>query len=274
MRSTYSILLLLSLMSALACGGSEEPAASSSSGDETTVEPAPEPAASEPAPAPEPVAPPPAPAAETPAAQPSEAAAPQMPPYAAVIIHDVKDYDAWRPGFDGHMDARKNASMVGESVMRGVDNDKTVVVYAPFTDLDKAKAFFADKELAAKMKESGVKGKPTVYMFKMVAAKMSMQPKGDVYGAILKYSVKDFDAFKTALEGGEAARSGAGLIGWGVGQSTDKPTDAIVYLQSDDPEKLKTYLAAKETKTAMKDAGAKGQPKTTLVKELTHQMYQ
>lgn len=270
MRLTHSFLLTLVVLSGFGCGGgSEEPAGASSSGDETTVMPAPEPATEPP---PEPVAPPPA--AETPAAQPTEAAAPEMPPYAAIIIHDVKDYDAWRPGFDGHADARKGASMVGEGVMRGVDNDKTVVIYAPLTDLEKAKAFFADKELAAKMKEAGVKGKPTVYLFKMVSAKMAMQPSGDVYGAILKYNVKDFDAFKTAIEGSEEARSTAGLIGWGIGQGTDKPTDAYLYLQSNDPEKLKAYLAAKETKTAMKDAGAKGTPKTNVVKEVSNRMYE
>lgn len=265
---------LLSLLSGLAfgCGGGEEPAAEASSGDETTVVSAPEPPAPN-EPASEPVASPPAPAAESPAAAPTEAA-PQMPPFAAVIIHDVKDYDAWRPGFDGHADARKGAGLVGEAVMRGVDNDKTVVIYAPASDADKAKAFFADKELAKKMKEAGVKGKPTVYLFKMVNAKMPMNPAGDVFGAVLKYDVKDFDAFKTAIEGGEAARSSAGLIGWGLGQSVDKPTEAIVYLQSSDVEKLKGYLAAKETKAAMKEAGAKGQPKTTVVKEVSHRMYE
>jgi hypothetical protein len=273
MRLPHGSWFALLLALGFGCGGSEEPAGASSSGDETTVVEAPPPT-SEPPPSPEPVAPPPAPAPEPPAAQPAQPPAPAMPPYAAIIIHDVKDYDAWRPGFDGHVDARKAASMLGEGVMRGVDNDKTVVIYAPLTDVEKAKAFFADKELATKMKEAGVKGKPTIYLFKMVAAKMAMQPTGDVYGAILKYNVKDFDAFKTAIEGGDAARSGAGIIGWGVGQGADKPTEAYVYLQSDDPAKLKTYLDAKETKTAMKDAGAKGQPKTTVVKEVSNRMYE
>lgn len=274
MRLPHSFLLVLLLLSGFAfgCGGSEEPAAASTSGDETTVVSTPEPPSPGGEPLPEPVAPPPAPSAESPSAQPADAQ--QMPPFAAVIIHDVKDYDAWRPGFDGHADARKSAGLVGEAVMRGVDNDKTVVIYAPATDADKAKAFFADKELAKTMKEAGVKGKPTIYLFKMVNAKMPMQPEGDVYGAVLKYDVKDFDAFKTAIEGGEDARSSAGLIGWGVGQSVDKPTEAIVYLQSNDAEKLKSYLAAKETKAAMKDAGVKGQPKTTLVKEVSHRMYE
>jgi hypothetical protein len=268
-----SVLALMLLLSGFAfgCGGGEEPAAEATSGDETTVVAMPEPAPSEPPP--EPVAPPPAPSAESPAAQPADAT-PQMPPFAAIIMHDVKDYDAWRTAFDGHADARKGAGLVGEAVMRGVDNDKTVLIYAPASDADKAKAFFADKELGKTMKEAGVKGKPTIYLFKMVNAKMPMNPSGDVYGAVLKYDVKDFDAFKAAIEGGEAARSSAGLIGWGLGQSVDKPTDAIVYLQSNDVEKLKGYLAAKETKAAMKDAGAKGQPKTTVVKEVSHRMYE
>jgi hypothetical protein len=274
MRLGHSSLLAIVVALGLGCSSSEEPAAAESSGSEETIATAmPEPAPPAPAAMPEPVAPPP-PVAEPPASQTPEASAPQMPPYAAIIIHSVKDYDKWRPVFDGDADARKAAGMVGESVMRGVDDDKTVAIYVPATDIEKVKAFMGDKALAAKMKEGGVKGKPTVYMFKMVSAKMPSHPAGDVYGAILKYSVKDFDAFKTAIEGSETARSGAGLIGWGIGQGTDKATDAYLYLQSDDAAKLKTYLAAKETKAAMKDAGAKGQPKTTLVKEVSNRMYQ
>jgi hypothetical protein len=198
----------------------------------------------------------------------------QIPPYAAVIIQEVKDYDAWRPGFDAQVDARKAASLVGEGVMRGVDDDDIIVVWAPATDLAKAKAFFADAQPAKKKKRGRVEDAPTVYLFKLLAAKMVMEPEGDVYSAIVKYSVKDFAAFKTAIERGDAARNGAGVLGWGIGQDADKATTAYLYLQSSDPAKLKAYLDAKKTKAAMKKAGVNGQPKITLVREISNRMYE
>jgi len=245
-----------------------EPAADSTSGRED-----PPAAYAATTPSPEPVV-----AAQGPASDEADAEAQpialQLPPYAAIIIHDVKDYDAWRSAFDANADARKAASLIGESVMRGVDNDKTVAVYVPATELAKTKAFFADKELARAMKASGVQGTPTVYLFKLVAAKMAMQPVGDVYSAIVKYHVANFDAFKRAIEAGDAARNAAGLIGWGVGQGTHKPTEAYLYLQSNDPAKLKAYLGAKKTKSAMKRASARGQAETTVVREISNRMYE
>jgi quinol monooxygenase YgiN len=195
----------------------------------------------------------------------------QIPPYAAVTIQEVKDYDAWRPGFDAQADARKAASLVGEGVMRGVDDDDTVLVWTPATDLTKAKAFFADAQPAKKKR---VERAPTVYLFRLLAAKMIMEPEGDVYSAIVKYSVKDFAAFKTAIERADAARNAAGVLGWGIGQDVDKTTVAYLYLQSSDPAKLKAYLDAKKTKAAMKKAGVKGEPKITLVREISNRMYE
>jgi quinol monooxygenase YgiN len=228
-----------------------------------------------PAPPAEPATQPPAPpSSPEPAAAVTPPPAPQMPPYAAVVIHDVKDFDAWKPVFDSDIEARKQAGITGEGVMRSVDNDKQVVIYLPATDAEKVKAMLDAKETKDKMKEGGVKGKPTVLIFKDEGGKMAPPDKTGLYGAVLQYNVKDFAAFKTALEGQEQARSTAGIIGYGLGQAVDKDTQAMVYLQSDDAAKIKTYLDAKETKAAMKEAGAKGQPKVTVVQEGSMTMYQ
>jgi len=272
MRLSYTLLVATVTLLGFGCSSGEEPAASAASeGAEVTAPPAPA-ATSEapPAPATEQQA---QPEAQTPAAQVESPQAPEMPPYAAIVIHQVKDYDAWKTAFDGDLEARKAAGIAGEGLMRGVDDDKTVAVYFPTADAEQWKAFSSSKELKDKMKEAGVKGKPTIYLFKSVSGKIAQQPSGDVYGAIVKYGVKDFDAFKTAIEGADESRAQGGIIGWGLGQGVDKPTDAFLYLQSDDAGKLKAYLDAKETKAAMKEAGAKGQPKVTLVKEESNTMY-
>jgi quinol monooxygenase YgiN len=272
MRSSYRLVAVLLVALGVGCSSSEveEPAATEAT--EGAEAPQPE-LSAPPEPTTEPAPPPPAPP-ETPAAAVTPPPAPPMPPYAAVVIHEVKDYDAWKPVFDSHQDMRKQAGFLGEGVMRGVDKPNLVVVYVPGTDPAKMKEFTESKDLKDKMKEAGVKGKPTILIFKDEGGKMAPPDKTGLYGAILQYNVKDFAAFKTALEGQESARATAGIIGYGLGQSVDKETTAYLYLQSDDAAKLKTYLDAKETKTAMKDAGAKGQPKVTLVQEGTMTMYQ
>lgn len=270
MRSSFRLIAVFLLALGAGCSSSdveEAPAAEATEGSEATQP-------DMPAPPLEPAAPaPPEPAAPEPAAAVTQPPAPQMPPYAAVVIHEVKDYDAWKPVFDGDIEARKQAGITGEGVMRGVPNDKLVAVYLPATDPEKVKTLTTSKELKDKMKEGGVKGKPTVLIFKDAGGKMAPPDKTGLYGAILQYNVKDFAAFKTALEGQEQARGAAGIIGYGLGQSVDKETQAFLYLQSDDSAKIKTYLDAKETKAAMKDAGVKGQPKVTMVQEGTMVMY-
>lgn len=199
------------------------------------------------------------PPAPMPAASP-EPPEPQMPPYAAMVTHRVKDFDAWKTGFDANADARKQASVVAHGVMRGATDDKLVAVYLAATDPEKLQALFEAKELKDKMKAAGVQGKPTIYMFKSVSEKMAPPDKNAVVGAVVEYDVKDFAAFQQAIEAQSDARSAAGILGYGLGQSLKKPNVAYLYLQSDDAAKLKTYLTAKETKKAMKDAGARGTP--------------
>lgn len=190
-----------------------------------------------------------------------------------VVIHEVKDFDTWKKAFDEHATFRKDAGLIGEGVMRGADNDKLVAVYAPATDPAKLKAFIESKDLKEKMKSAGVKGKPTIYVFSNKGGKMAPPDKTGLYGAIIQLTVKDFTAFKTALESQDQVRETAGVVGYGIGQSPDKATEGYLYLQSEDVAKLKAYVGSKETKKAWKDASVQGTPKVTVLKEGTMVMY-
>jgi hypothetical protein len=204
---------------------------------------------------------PPAPTPE-PAAVPPEHA---MPGFAAIVMHEVKDFDTWKAGFDGNIEARKQAGIVAHALMRGADNEKLVVLYLPASDPDKLQALFNSPDLKDAMKKAGVKGKPTIYAFKALTSKMA-PPNTTSVGAILAYEVKDFAAFQQALDAQADARATAGISGIALGQGIGKPTSAYVYLQSGDLTKLKQYLAAKETKQAMTAAGARA-PTVTLVRD-------
>jgi quinol monooxygenase YgiN len=242
-------------------------------GEPATVEPGPAAAAPAATPAPaEAPAPVPAEQPATPAAnaQPAQ----QQPTLGVIVTHKVKDFDAWKTAFDSHQAARKEAGFVGHGLMRDASNDKIVSVWLPATDEAKAQAFVDSKDLKDKMKEAGVQGKPEVTMMKTIAAKMDPAKQG-LSAAMVKASVKDFEAFKTAFTGTEATRAdGAGVVGWGLGQDLKDANTAYLYLQSDDVAKLKAYVESKDTKKAWKDAGVKGTAKTTYAKEGEMTMYQ
>lgn len=214
---------------------------------------------------------PPEPEPAAPAAAVAEPA-PPMPMYGASVTHKVKDYDAWKTVFDGDLEARKQAGFAAQGVMRGLDDDKQVTVWVAVTDVDKAKAFFGDKALKDKMKTAGIVGKPEIHIWSNVDAKMDPAKQG-LSAAMIAAKVKDFAAFKTAFDAGAQARTDAGIVGYGLSQDVDDKGTAYLYLQSEDPAKLKAYVTAKETKQAWKDAGVKGAPTVTLLKEGEMTMY-
>jgi len=218
--------------------------------------------------------PPEPPAPEHAAAEPAANVAPepQMPQYGILVVHKVKDYDAWKTGFDAGVQARKDAGMSGHSLMRGAADPNLVAIWAPVGDIEKAKAFFGNKALKDKMKQSGVLGKPEVSYSSVVATQMDPKKQG-LAGALVTAKVKDFEAFKTAFDAHAQARSEAGVVGYGLSQDATDKTVTYVYLQSEDAAKLKTYVDAKETKQAWREAGVVGQAKVTLVQEGEMVMY-
>ncbi len=86
----------------------------------------------------------------------------------AMITHKVKDWTAWKKEFDNHKQARKDAGLTDRSVGYEVDNDKMVTIVEVVGDLEKAKAFFASKDLKNKMQAAGVEGPPTIFMYNLV----------------------------------------------------------------------------------------------------------
>lgn len=277
MRFVLSMTCLLALATAGCAGSSEETGASAettpaaAAGEPTTAEPT---AGSETV---SPATPAPAPATEpapaTPAAATTAPTEPQMPPYGVIVTHKVKDFDAWKTVFDAHQAARKDAGILGHGLMRDASNDKIVTLWLPATDEAKLKAFLASKELKDRMKEAGVQGKPETVITKPNTMKMDPAKKVP-FAAMVKVTVKDFEAFKTAFVAGEEARTTAGVVGYGIAQDTANPNAVHLYLQGEDVEKLKGYVQSPDTKKAWKEAGVKGAAKSAFVTEGEMMMYQ
>jgi hypothetical protein len=87
-----------------------------------------------------------------------------LPAAAAVVTHEVADYDAWKRVFDEHADARRRAGIVGTHINRSVENPNLVSVYLAAGDFGTIRAFLGNEDLQATMVRAGVKGPPTVVL--------------------------------------------------------------------------------------------------------------
>lgn len=80
-----------------------------------------------------------------------------------MIRHKVRDFDAWKPGYDGHLPAREAAGLREVNLLRNIDDPQEVVVLFEVSDLEKARAFTASEDLKQKMQEVGVIDRPDIY---------------------------------------------------------------------------------------------------------------
>jgi quinol monooxygenase YgiN len=81
---------------------------------------------------------------------------------AAMISHEVDDYDAWKRVYDSAAELRRKAGIIGTAVNRSLDNPNEVLVYQQAETQAQLEAFFASPELKATMKSAGVKGAPVI----------------------------------------------------------------------------------------------------------------
>ncbi|WP_460558226.1 hypothetical protein [Ferruginibacter profundus] len=82
-----------------------------------------------------------------------------------MVTHKVKDWDAWKKEFDSHKQVRLDAGLVDRVVGHSIDDNHMVRIVFAITDMAKAKAFMASKDLKDKMAAAGVEGPPTFFYY-------------------------------------------------------------------------------------------------------------
>jgi quinol monooxygenase YgiN len=192
------------------------------------------------------------------------------PAAAAIITHKVADYEAWRPVFDGHAAARKEAGLLGHHINRRSDDPNTVSVYLTATTPDAIKAFGASAEVRDVMKRGGVVGEPTVLMLSPQEDRTVHKPAA---GAIVIHDVKDYAAWKRVFDEHDANRKKAGLIGYAVNRSSEKPNTVVVYLQAGSLNQIRAFAESADLRATMERAGVVGTPQITFVQGLDWASY-
>jgi hypothetical protein len=78
------------------------------------------------------------------------------------IHHKVKDYAAWRAGYDAHEKSRLTAGVTNGRVFRSAEDPNDVVVLQDVADVAKARTWIASDDLKTAMQKSGVIGSPSI----------------------------------------------------------------------------------------------------------------
>lgn len=85
------------------------------------------------------------------------------------VAHQVRDYDAWRPGFDGHAGVREQHGLTNEVVYRGADDTNSILVVMDAPSREALLGFVSDPSLKTTMENGGVISEPTVVVGEIFA---------------------------------------------------------------------------------------------------------
>ena len=82
-----------------------------------------------------------------------------------LVQHEVKDYDAWRVGFDSVSELRTQYGEKSAQVFTNTDNPNRITAVFEWDTIEHAETyFFNTPELKSAMQKAGVLGRPTVTM--------------------------------------------------------------------------------------------------------------
>ena len=80
-----------------------------------------------------------------------------------LVRHKVKDFKAWKVGYDAHQPARQAAGLTEQHLLKSSADPNEVVMLFEAKDLARAQAFAASDDLRQKMQEVGVVDRPDIY---------------------------------------------------------------------------------------------------------------
>lgn len=193
-------------------------------------------------------------------------AAPEMPntivttPQLMVMIkHKVKDYASWKTAYDSHDSARLANGLHSFVLGRGMDDSMMVVVALKVDDLDKAKAFSKDASLKQRMQKGGVVGAPEISFVNVVW--QDTVNVGSIPRVITTFTVKDWDAWKTAFEEGKQERADNGAVDRQYGHDADDNHKISLVTALTDETKAKAYWGSDALKKRRDAAGLTTEPK-------------
>ena len=188
--------------------------------------------------------------------------APSGPTEVMIVKHKVADYARWKPGYDAHDSARLANGLHSYVIARGVEDSNMVLVGMIMDDADKAKAMAADPGLKDVMKKAGVVGAPEIdYLHSVMNDTTSIQ---QTIRLMVRYKVKDWDAWKKSFDSNKQVRMDAGLTDRVVAHTVGDNHNVTLVFAVADMDKAKAFLGSKDLKERREAARVEG-PVSTFV---------
>jgi hypothetical protein len=171
----------------------------------------------------------------------------------------VKDYALWRPLFNSDSTSRKESGMELIVVGRGLEQHNELVTYLKVTDLQKAKAYFANPRLKPLMEKAGILSKPNTEFFHVIRFDSDAKEKQWV---TITHKVKDFDAWLKVFDTeGSATRATFGLQDVVLARGIEDQNLVFIVFDIKDMIKAKARMGDPALQKLMMDAGVEGPPK-------------
>ena len=80
-----------------------------------------------------------------------------------IVRHKVEDFGKWKPLYDEHASARKEAGCQSDQVLQNGEDPNDVAVYFDWDNLENFKKFADSDDIKEVMQKAGVVGKPNFY---------------------------------------------------------------------------------------------------------------
>jgi hypothetical protein len=172
------------------------------------------------------------------------------------VIHECKDYAAWKKGYDAGAGNRAAAGLTEIHVFREHHNANMVALMFGLSDVGRAKAFATSPALASAMKAAGVIGAPRTRF------RHGDYKRGSAANyATMTLTVRDYATALKAYAMDAADRKAAGLTDQGVLQLDDDPNNLLLVWTVSDVARATAFFDSPALAAHMiKNAGVVGAP--------------
>lgn len=176
-----------------------------------------------------------------------------------IVRHKVADFAKWKVAYDGHDSMRLASGIHNYVIGRGVEDSNMVLVATKADDVAKAKAFTKNPSLKAAMQKGGVTGSPTIMLTTVVYQDMAqgMSP----LRSMTHFTVKDWDAWKTAFESNRQLRTDNGITDRAYGYDVDDNHKVTLVMAINDSAKANAFWNGDVIKQKRAESGVVGDVK-------------
>ena len=189
----------------------------------------------------------------------SESTVVYTPENVMVVWHKVADFTKWKTSYDAHDSMKVSNGIHNYVIGREVGDSNMVLVATKVDDITKAKAFAKDPSLKAAMQKGGVMGAPSIIINTMVYQDNAKNMSD--FRSMTMFTVKDFDAWKTAFESHKQTRIDNGLTDRAYGYDADDKHKVTVVVAVNDSAKAFAFWKSDLLKKQRAESGVVGDVK-------------